>query len=154
MENKMLKLNELRPATGAKKVAKRIGRGTGSGTGSTAGKGNNGDKARSGSFTKFYFEGGQTPLTRRLPKRGFHSPFKTEYQIVNVSILEKIENGKEITVESLYESGLIHSATMPVKILGNGELTKTLVVKAHSFSKSAKDKIEKAKGKTEVISRA
>jgi large subunit ribosomal protein L15 len=150
----MLKLNELRPATGSKKVAKRIGRGTGSGSGSTAGKGNNGHKARSGSTNKFYFEGGQTPLTRRLPKRGFHSPFKLEYQIVNVETLEKIENGKEITIESLFEGGLIHNANMPVKILGNGELTKTLIVKAHSFSKSAKEKIEKAKGKTEVINRA
>lgn len=150
----MLKLNELRPAAGSKKVAKRIGRGTGSGNGSTAGKGNNGDRARSGSFTKFYFEGGQTPLTRRLPKRGFHSPFKVEYQIVNVSSLDGLDNGKEITIESLFESGLIHNNVLPVKILGNGDLTKTLTVKAHSFSKSAKEKIEKVKGKTEVIIRA
>lgn len=150
----MLKLNELRPAAGSKKVKKRIGRGTGSGNGSTAGMGNNGHKARSGSSNKAYFEGGQTPLTRRLPKRGFHSPFKVEFQIVNVGLLESLDSGKEITVEALFERGLIHKADVPVKILGNGDLTKTLNVKAHAFSKSAKDKIEKAKGKTEVINRA
>jgi len=147
----MLKLNELRPTAGSKRNRRRIGRGTGSGRGCTAGKGNNGHKARSGSSTKFYFEGGQTPLTRRLPKRGFHSPFKVEFQIVNISDLENIENGKEINIEFLYENGLIHNAGIPVKVLGSGELTKTLTVKAHAFSKSAKDKIEKAKGKTEVI---
>jgi large subunit ribosomal protein L15 len=151
MENKMLKLNELRPNAGSKKTKKRIGRGTGSGTGSTAGKGNNGHKARSGSSTKFYFEGGQTPLTRRIPKRGFISPFKTVFQVVNVSELEKIENGKEVNIEFLYENGIINDAGLPVKVLGNGELTKALTVKVHAFSKSAKEKIEKAKGKTEVI---
>lgn len=150
----MLKLNELRPAAGSKKVAKRIGRGTGSGNGCTAGKGNNGHRARSGSSNKLYFEGGQTPLTRRLPKRGFHSPFKEYFQVVNVGSLEVLDNGKEITVEALFENGLIQNAGLPVKILGNGDLTKTLIVKAHAFSKSAKEKIEKAKGKTEVISRA
>lgn len=150
----MLKLNELRPAAGSKKVAKRIGRGTGSGNGCTAGKGNNGHRARSGSSNKLYFEGGQTPLTRRLPKRGFHSPFKVEFQIVNVSVLEKFETGKEITAEILFQSGLIHNAEQPVKILGNGDLTKSLTVKVDAFSKSAKDKIEKAKGKAEVIGRA
>ena len=151
----MLRLNELKPAKGAKKVAKRIGRGTGSGSGSTAGKGNNGHRARSGSRDKLYFEGGQTPLTRRIPKRGFFSPFKVEYQIVNVGSLEKIENtGKEITVEQLYELGLIYEIDKPVKILGDGELTKAVSVKAHSFSKTAREKIEKAKGKAEVVSRA
>lgn len=150
----MLKLNELRPAAGAKKVKKRIGRGTGSGSGSTAGHGNNGHKARSGSSNKAYFEGGQTPLTRRLPKRGFHSPFKVEFQIVNVELLESFDSTKEITVESLFERGLIHKVDVPVKILGNGDLTKPLNVKVHAFSKSAKEKIEKAKGKTEVINRA
>jgi large subunit ribosomal protein L15 len=154
MESKMLKLNELRPAAGAKKVKKRIGRGTGSGSGSTAGHGNNGHKARSGSSNKAYFEGGQTPLTRRLPKRGFHSPFKVEFQIVNVELLESLDSSKEITVESLFERGLIHKIDVPVKILGNGDLTKPLNVKVHAFSKSAKEKIEKAKGKTEVINRA
>jgi large subunit ribosomal protein L15 len=151
----MLKLNELKPAPGATKTAKRIGRGTGSGSGSTAGKGNNGDRARSGSVSKLYFEGGQTPLTRRIPKRGFVSPFKVEYQIVNVSNLETLDNaGKEITVEVLHKLGLIHEIDQPVKILGNGELTKAINIKVHSFSKSAKEKIEKAKGKAEVIGRA
>jgi len=151
----MLKLNELKPAPGAVRNRKRIGRGTGSGTGSTAGKGNNGDKARSGSRTKLYFEGGQTPLTRRIPKRGFRSPFKVEYQIVNVSSLEKIKmETEEITVDLLYRQKLIQELDRPVKILGNGELTKALNVKAHAFSRTAKGKIEKNKGKAEVIGRA
>lgn len=151
----MLKLNELKPTPGSRKKAKRIGRGTGSGTGSTAGKGNNGDRARSGAKTKFYFEGGQTPLTRRIPKRGFHSPFKVEYQIVNVGTLETLDNeGKDITIEFLHDQGLIHEVDRPVKILGNGDLTKTISIKAHSFSKTAREKIEKAKGKAEVITRA
>jgi large subunit ribosomal protein L15 len=155
MENKMLKLNELKPAAGAKKTAKRVGRGTGSGSGCTAGHGNNGHKARSGSTNKLYFEGGQTPLTRRIPKRGFFNPFRIEYQIVNVGSLESLDNGgKEITIEFLYEQGLVHEKDRPVKVLGEGELTKTLVIKAHSFSKTAKEKIEKAKGKAEVVGRA
>jgi len=151
----MLKLNELRPAAGATKNRKRIGRGTGSGQGCTAGKGNNGDHARSGSFQKFYFEGGQTPLTRRIPKRGFINPSKIEYQTVNVGSLETLNSDNpEITIEMLYENGLIHVVDRPVKILGNGELTKAISIKAHSFSKSAKEKIEKAKGKAEVLGRA
>jgi len=148
----MLKLNNLQPAAGSRKTKKRIGRGTGSGTGSTAGKGNNGDKARSGAFNKFYFEGGQTPLTRRIPKRGFTNIFRIEYQIVNVSEIEKIENiDKEIDAEFLHKNGLIHEVDRPVKILGNGELTKAVSIKANAFSKTARDKIEKAKGKAEVI---
>jgi large subunit ribosomal protein L15 len=151
----MLKLNDLKPVPGSRKTSRRVGRGTGSGSGSTAGRGNNGDGARSGAYTKFYFEGGQTPLTRRIPKRGFVSPFKVAYQIVNVENLESLEaDVKEITIEVLYENGLVHEVDKPVKILGNGELTKALSVKAHSFSKSAKEKIEKAKGKAEVIVRA
>ncbi len=151
----MLKLNELKPAPGAVKNKKRIGRGTGSGNGSTAGKGNNGDRARSGSRTKLYFEGGQTPLTRRLPKRGFISPFKVEYQIVNLSSLEKMKaEAEEINAEFLLNQGLIHGLDRPVKILGNGELTKTLNIKVHAFSRTAKEKIEKNKGKAEVIGRA
>lgn len=148
----MLKLNELKPADGSRKTSKRLGRGTGSGQGSTAGKGNNGDKARSGSFNKFYFEGGQTPLTRRIPKRGFTNIFRTEYQIVNVGDLEKIDaSDKEITVEFLHQIGLVHEADRPVKILGNGELSKSMTVKVHAFSKTAREKIEKAKGKAEVV---
>lgn len=151
----MLKLNELKPAIGAVKNKKRIGRGTGSGTGSTAGKGNNGDRARSGSKTKFYFEGGQTPLTRRIPKRGFYNSFKVEYQIVNVGSLELLESiPEEISIEFLHKQGLIHVLDKPVKILGNGELTKALSIKAHAFSKTAKEKIEKIKGKAEVVGRA
>lgn len=151
----MLKLNEIRPVYGSNKKRRRIGRGQGSGKGHTAGKGNNGDRSRSGSVTKPYFEGGQTPLTRRLPKRGFHSPFKTEYQIVNVRDLENLEvGGKEINAEVLFEHGLIKDADRPLKILGEGELTKALVIRAGSFSKSAKEKIEKAKGKAEVKARA
>lgn len=151
----MLKMNTIKPAIGSKKNRKRIGRGTGSGTGSTAGKGNNGDKARSGSFNKYYFEGGQTPLTRRLPKRGFKNIFKKIYQIVNVSELEKLETSdKEIDREFLYKNGLIHEVDIPVKILGNGEITKAITVKVDAFSKSAKEKIEKANGKAEVMERA
>jgi len=151
----MLKLNELKPAKGSRRKTKRLGRGTGSGTGCTAGKGMNGYKARRGASNKFYFEGGQTPLTRRIPKKGFNNIFKKEYQIVNVSDLEKIdETDADINVEFLYENGLIHAADRPVKILGNGEITKKFNVKVHAFSKAAREKIENAKGKAEVIDRA
>lgn len=150
----MLRLNDLKPEKGKRK-SKRVGRGTGSGTGCTAGRGSNGYGARSGASNKFYFEGGQIPLTRRIPKRGFHNIFKKEYQIVNVADLEKFENnGAEITVELLHENGLIHELDLPVKILGNGELKKTLSVRVHAFSKVAREKIEKAKGKAEVIGSA
>ena len=148
----MLRLNELRPVKGSKKKSKRIGRGTGSGTGCTAGKGNNGYGARSGASNKFHFEGGQTPLTRRIPKRGFTNIFKKEYQIVNVAELDKLkEVDKEITVEILHKNGLVHEIDRPVKILGNGDLTKAINIKVHAFSKAAREKIEKAKGKAEVI---
>ncbi len=151
----MLKLNELKPAPGAVKNKKRIGRGTGSGNGSTAGKGNNGDRARSGAKNKLYFEGGQTPLTRRIPKRGFYNPFKLEYQIVNVGSLETLKvQVEEITIEVLHKNGLIHELDRPVKVLGNGELTKAVNIKVHAFSRTAKEKIEKNKGKAEVIGRA
>lgn len=148
----MLKLNEIKPAHGSKKSSKRLGRGCGGGTGCTAGHGNNGHKARSGSTNKLYFEGGQTPLSRRLPKRGFHNNFKVSYQIVNVGALDGLNVGeKEITVDVLFDQGLIHKKEMPVKILGDGDLTKPFVIKVHSFSKSAREKIEKAKGKAEVV---
>ena len=147
-------MNELKPAPGAKKNTKRLGRGTGSGQGCTAGHGYNGHKARSGSRNKLYFEGGQTPLTRRIPKRGFISPFRIEYQIVNVGAINKLNVGdKEITVDVLHDQGLIHGKDLPVKVLGEGEFTKAFTIKAHSFSKSAKEKIEKAKGKAEVVAR-
>ncbi|MDO5576045.1 MAG: 50S ribosomal protein L15 [Fibrobacter sp.] len=150
----MLKLNEIKPAKGCKKSAKRIGRGQGSGTGSTAGKGNNGYRARKGAPARTYFEGGQTPLVRRLPKRGFFNPFKKEFQIVNVGDLEKIDFEGEISVETLHANGLIHEVDRPVKILGDGDLTKAIAIKVHSFSKTAREKIENAKGKAEVIGRA
>jgi large subunit ribosomal protein L15 len=148
----MLKMNNLRPAKGSHRETKRLGRGTGSGQGKTGGHGSNGDKARSGAYQKFYFEGGQTPLTRRIPKVGFHSPFKKEYQIVNVGALEEVDlGGNEVTAESLRKAGLVHEAGKPVKVLGKGELTKALVFRVNAYSKSAKDKIEKAKGKAEVV---
>jgi len=148
----MLKMNNLKPAPGSHRETKRLGRGTGSGQGKTGGHGSNGDKARSGAYQKFYFEGGQTPLTRRIPKVGFHSPFKKEYQIVNVGALEEADlGGSEVTAEALRKLGLIHEADKPVKILGTGELTKALVFRVNAYSKSAKDKIEKAKGKAEVV---
>jgi len=148
----MLKMNNLRPAPGSHRETKRLGRGTGSGQGKTGGHGSNGDKARSGAYQKFYFEGGQTPLTRRIPKVGFHSPFKKEYQIVNVGALEEADlGGSEVTAEALRKLGLIHEAGKPVKVLGKGELTKALVFRVDAYSKSAKDKIEKAKGKAEVV---
>jgi large subunit ribosomal protein L15 len=150
----MLKLNEIKPAEGSTRQRRRIGRGQGSGKGSTAGKGNNGDRARSGSKTKPYFEGGQTPLTRRLPKRGFHNPFRVDVQIINLKDLNNFDaGGKEITAEVLHAAGLIRDAVRPLKVLGVGEVTKPLIIKANSFSKSAKEKIEKAKGKAEVKAR-
>lgn len=150
----MLKLNEIRPAAGSNRKSRRVGRGTGSGRGCTAGSGNNGHLARSGSGIKPYFEGGQTPLTRRLPKKGFHSPFKTKYQIVNVRDLAAADTGgKEMTVETLYEKGVIKDNVRPLKVLGKGDLNKPLVISAQAFSKAAKEKIEKAKGKAEAKGR-
>lgn len=149
-----MNLNEIRPAEGSNRQRRRIGRGTGNGKGCTAGHGNNGHLARSGSGIKPYFEGGQTPLTRRLPKRGFHSPFKTEYQVINIKDIAAIDaGGREITVEMLYEQGLIQAKDLPLKILGKGELTKPLTIRANAFSKAAKEKIEKVKGKAEATSR-
>ena len=118
----MLTLNEIRPASGSHRRRRRVGRGPGSGRGCTAGKGNNGNTSRSGSTTKPYFEGGQTPLTRRLPKRGFRRPFKNEYQVINLKDLMAFEAGnKEITAEMLCEAGLIQDATKPLKVLGKGK---------------------------------
>jgi len=149
-----MKLNELKPAEGSNRQRRRLGRGTGSGKGSTAGRGNNGHSGRSGSGHKPYFEGGQTPLTRRLPKRGFFNLFRTSYQIINIGALAGFEaDGKEINAEVLFEMGLINDRAKPVKLLGNGEVDKALVIKVDACSKSAKEKIEKAKGKIEVIAR-
>jgi large subunit ribosomal protein L15 len=151
----MFKINELRPAPGSTRDSKRRGRGTGSGNGKTAGRGHKGAGSRSGTKKKLYFEGGQTPLTRRIPKRGFVNMFKKGYQIVNVGdIVKKEPHDKEVTAEWLFDNGLVRSKTEQVKILGGGDCAKSIVVKAHSFSKSAREKIEKAKGKAEVVASA
>ena len=151
----MLKLNDLKPAKGATHHKHRVGRGSGSGWGSTAGRGNNGAKARSGYSQKDYFEGGQLPLIRRLPKRGFTNIFKKYYQVVNISDIDAVaKNGDVVDVEYLYSAGKIHSKEEMVKVLGNGEITKSLTIKVDAFSKSAEEKIVNAKGKIEVLSRA
>lgn len=146
-----MKLHELSPAPGSVKDVKRIGRGHGSGQGKTAGKGHKGQKARSGGGVRPGFEGGQTTLARRIPKRGFNNIFRTEYATVNVSDLEKFVDGTVVDVELLKASGLIKKELDGVKILGNGELTKNLTVKAAKFTAAAKEKIEKAGGKAEVM---
>ena len=146
-----MKLHELRPAKGAVKNRKRIGRGTGSGTGTTAGRGSNGQNSRSGGGVRPGFEGGQMPLFRRIPKRGFKNRNKVEWTIVNIETLNTFENGTEITPALLLETGIIKKTNDGVKILGNGELTKKLNIKANKFTKSALEKIEAAGGKAEVI---
>lgn len=147
-----MKLNELKPAYGSTKVRKRIGRGPGSGTGKTSGKGHKGQNARSGGGVRPGFEGGQLPLFRRLPKRGFSNyEFKTRYATINVDDLEKFEEGTVVTPELLKSSGLVKKELSGIKVLGNGTLTKKLTVKAHSFSETAKTKIESIGGKIEVI---
>ena len=151
----MITLNQLRPPAGATRTPKRVGRGTGSGLGKTSGRGSNGARSRSGSTTKLYFEGGQTPLTRRIPKKGFVHAAKREYQIVNLGELQKVEtDAKEIDIQWLYNNGLIHSEKKPVKILGEGDFSKSFTIKAHAFSKTSREKIEKAKGKAEVVTSA
>ena len=148
-----MKLHELQPAAGSVKDVKRIGRGHGSGQGKTAGKGHKGQKARSGGSIRPGFEGGQMPLQRRIPKRGFNNKvFAKEFATVNVSELEKrFENGAVIDADALLESGAISKVMDGVKILGNGELSKKLTVKAVKFTAAAKEKIEKAGGSAEVI---
>ena len=146
-----MKLHELSPNPGAVKDVKRIGRGHGSGHGKTAGKGHKGQKARSGGGVRPGFEGGQTALARRIPKRGFNNIFRTEYATVNVSDLEKFVDGTTVDLELLKASGLVKKELDGVKILGNGELTKNLTVKAAKFTAAAKEKIEKAGGKAEVM---
>jgi large subunit ribosomal protein L15 len=146
-----MKLHELRPAIGSKKSPKRIGRGTGSGWGKTAGRGQDGQNSRSGGGTRPGFEGGQMPLYRRLPKRGFTNIFAKEYACINVDRLNIFENGTEITPELLIERRVIKKLYNGVKILGNGNLEKSLTVSASKFSKAAAEKIEAAGGKVEVI---
>ena len=146
-----MKLHELSGAIGATKEVKRVGRGHGSGNGKTAGKGHKGQNARSGGGVRPGFEGGQMPLQRRIPKRGFNNIFATEYAIVNVSDLAVFEAGAVVDAQALIEKGLLKKVCDGVKVLGNGELNVALTVKAAAFSKSAKEKIEQASGKTEVI---
>lgn len=146
-----MKLHELRPPEGSRKAPKRVGRGIGSGLGKTSGKGHKGQKARSGGGKGPAFEGGQTPLQRRLPKRGFTNIFKQEYAVVNLSDLAALEGVTEVTPEVLKENRLIRSTRIPVKILGDGELGRAMTVKAHKFSAEAARKIEEAGGKAEVI---
>lgn len=146
-----MRLHELQPAPGSRKEPKRKGRGTGSGLGKTAGKGHKGQKARSGGGVRPGFEGGQQPLARRMPKRGFRNPLKKEYTIVNLGQLEIFESGTEVTLETLLAAGVVKSFKDGVKILGTGELTKALTVRVNGVSQSAAEKIAAVGGKVEVI---
>lgn len=147
-----MKLHELQPAEGSVKDVKRIGRGHGSGSGKTAGKGHKGQKARSGGSIRPGFEGGQMPLQRRIPKRGFNNIFAKEFAEVNVSVLnDRFEDGATVDAEALIASGAIKDAKDGIKVLGNGDITKKLTVKAAKFTASAQEKIEKAGGKAEVM---
>lgn len=142
----------MRPPFGAKKNVKRVGRGTGSGHGTTAGRGSKGQLSRSGGGKGAGFEGGQTPIYRRLPKRGFNNKFKVEYAVVNVGDLERVfESGDKVDGEALREKGLVRGYDVRVKVLGDGEMTKSLTVHAHKFSESAVSKIKAAGGSAEVI---
>ena len=146
-----MKLHELKPAEGSRKVRNRVGRGIGSGNGKTAGRGHKGQNARSGGGVRPGFEGGQTPLFRRLPKRGFTNINRKEFTIVNLSTLNRFEDGTEVTPELLLETGVISKLNDGVKILASGAVEKKLTVKAHKFSSSAKEAIEAAGGSVEVI---
>ena len=147
-----ISIQDLRPARGATRTRKRVGRGPGSGHGKTAGRGNKGQKSRSGYRHQRGFEGGQMPLHRRVPKRGFTNIFRVEYDVVNISDLERFAAGDSVTPEKLAERRLAHGRR-PVKILGDGELKKALTVSAHKFSASAKSRIEAAGGSCEVLNR-
>ena len=146
-----MRLDELKPTEGSRFETKRVGRGIGSGTGKTSGKGHKGQNARSGGGVRPGFEGGQMPLYRRLPKRGFTNIFAKQYVTINVEVLERFEDGTEVTAEVLKEAGVISKVLDGVKILGRGELTKKLNVKVANYTASAKEKIEKVGGKAEVI---
>lgn len=146
-----MNLHDLSPARGAKKRRKRIGRGPGSGHGKTATKGHKGIKARSGGGKRPGFEGGQMPLVRRLPKFGFNNPFRTEYNVLNLKSFDDWTGPATVTPQALVDAGLVKRKKLPIKILGNGEMTKPLVIQAHKFSESAKAKIEAAGGRVEVI---
>lgn len=146
-----MRLHELKKTEGSTKVSKRKGRGQGSGLGKTAGRGHKGQNARSGGGVRLGFEGGQMPLYRRLPKRGFTNIWGTKYTTLNVSELNRFEDGQEVTLELLKEKGIVKQVKDGVKILGNGKLEKKLTVKANKFSKTAIEKIESAGGKAEVL---
>jgi len=149
-KTEMKNLGNLSPAPGSNTKKKRLGRGPGSGLGKTAARGGKGQTARKGGGIRFGFEGGQTPLYRRLPKRGFNSPFRVEYNVVNLSVLEKLDAGTKVTPELLAEKGLLRNPANPVKVLGNGELKKKLMVAVHKVSATAKSAIEKAGGSVEI----
>ena len=146
-----MKLHELSPVAGSTQVGKRKGRGAGSGNGKTGGRGHKGQKARSGGKVRVGFEGGQMPLVRRVPKRGFNNIFAQPLTAVNVAVLNRFEDGAVVDAAALIEKGIISSCPYGLKVLSNGNLTKKLTVKAAAFSESAKEKIEQAGGKTEVV---
>lgn len=146
-----MKLNDLSPAPGSTQVGKRKGRGRGTGNGKTAGRGNKGQKARSGGGVRVGFEGGQMPLARRIPKRGFHNIFAKPLVAVNLSALNKFDDGAEVDAKAMLDAGVLSKCEYGVKVLGNGKLTKKLTIRASAFSESAKQKIEAAGGKAEVV---
>ena len=147
-----MSLSNLRPPKGAKHSKKRVGRGQGSGQGAQAGRGHKGAKSRSGWKKKRGFEGGQMPLHRRVPKRGFHNPFREEYEVVNLDTLaDRFEAGVEVTPELLREKGLVHGKRAPIKVLARGDISKQLTVKAHKFSGKAAEKLAAAGGAAEVL---
>ena len=145
-------LSNLRPPKGAKHAKKRVGRGQGSGNGKTAGRGHKGAQSRSGYKRKRGFEGGQMPLHRRVPKRGFHNPFRVEYRVVNLDVIaERFDAGAEVTPEMLREAGLIKGGRGPIKVLARGDIAKALTIRAHKFSGKAAEKIVAAGGTAEVV---
>ncbi|KAF1301687.1 MULTISPECIES: 50S ribosomal protein L15 [Enterococcus] len=146
-----MKLHELKPAEGSRQVRNRVGRGTSSGNGKTSGRGQKGQKARSGGGVRLGFEGGQTPLFRRLPKRGFTNVNRKDYAVVNLDALNRFEDGAEVTPVALVEAGIVKNEKAGIKVLANGELTKKLTVKAAKFSKAAEEAIVAAGGSIEVI---
>ncbi|MDH6365052.1 large subunit ribosomal protein L15 [Enterococcus sp. PF1-24] len=146
-----MKLHELKPAEGSRKVRNRVGRGTSSGNGKTSGRGQKGQNSRSGGGVRLGFEGGQTPLFRRLPKRGFTNVNRKEYAVINLDVLNRFEDGAEVTPVALVEAGIVKNEKAGIKVLANGELTKKLTVKAAKFSGAAKTAIEAAGGSVEVI---
>lgn len=146
-----MRLDDIGPSKGAKKKKKRVGCGPGSGHGKTACRGSKGQKARSGSSIPVWFEGGQMPLQRRLPKRGFHNPFRKVYQIVNVKDLARFPSGADVNMKSLLEAGLVKKKSVPVKLLGEGDIDRPLKIEVHACGKKAKELVEKAGGEVRII---